>query len=118
MIYGIGIDISEIQRVEQMKEKHANFISKTLTAAEHQQYLTRSAHKQAEYLAGRFSVKESFSKALGTGIGAAVGFQDLEVLDDESGKPTIKQSIFDGPVHVSISHTDSVVISEVILEEG
>jgi len=79
--------------------------------------LSRGSYQQAAYLAGRFSVKESFSKALGTGIGAQVGFQDLEVIDDEVGKPTIKQVVFDGHVHVSISHTDTVVMSEVILEE-
>lgn len=117
MIYGIGIDISEIERVTAMKDRHSTFIKKILTATEYQQYLSRGSYQQAAYLAGRFSVKESFSKALGTGIGAQVGFQDLEVIDDEVGKPTIKQVVFDGHVHVSISHTDTVVMSEVILEE-
>ena len=46
-----------------------------------------------EYLAGRWSAKEAFSKAMGTGIGK-LGFQDLEVLNNERGAPYFSQSPF------------------------
>lgn len=46
--------------------------------------------RQLEYLAGRWAVKEAFSKALGVGIGT-VGFQDIEVLNNRQGLPTLRR---------------------------
>ncbi len=73
--------------------------------------------RQIEYLAGRWSAKEAFSKAMGTGIGQ-LGFQDLEVLNNERGAPYFSQSPFSGKIWLSISHTDQFVTASVILEEN
>jgi len=53
---------------------------------------------------------------MGTGIGK-LGFQDLEVLNDEKGAPYFSKSPFSGKVWLSISHTDQFVTASVILEE-
>ena len=60
--------------------------------------------------------KRHFSKAMGTGIGK-LGFQDLEVLNNERGAPYFSKSPFSGKVWLSISHTDQFVTASVILEE-
>ena len=107
MIKGHGIDIEEISSIQKVYEKNARFARKVLTAAEFDRF---------EYLAGRWSAKEAFSKAWGTGIGC-VTFQDLEILNDEKGAPIFSKSPFSGKVWVSLSHTDNVVTASVILEE-
>ena len=67
-------------------------------------------------MAGRWSAKEAFSKAWGTGIGK-LSFQDLEVLNDERGAPVFTKAPFSGKVWVSISHAGTLVMASVILEE-
>ncbi|KIO94938.1 Holo-[acyl-carrier protein] synthase [Levilactobacillus brevis] len=62
--------------------------------------------------------KESYSKAMGTGIGATVTFQDIEIRDNDSGRPVVRRQPFGGIAHVSISHTETVVMTQVILERG
>lgn len=117
MIYGIGVDITDIARIQAAQAKNAQFKARVLTAAELAIYEQLTPKRQAEYLTGRFSAKESFGKALGTGIGR-VGLLDIEILDDELGKPVVTKNPFAGRALVSISHTDTLVMSEVILERG
>ncbi|MCZ2493009.1 holo-ACP synthase [Dellaglioa carnosa] len=116
MIYGIGIDISDIKRVVEMANQHEQFITKILTTNEINQFNKLKGKHKDEFIAGRFSAKESYSKAFGTGIGNKVGFLDVEILNNEMGKPVIMKQPFDGNGFISISHTDSLVITEVILE--
>lgn len=118
MIYGIGIDIEEITRVADVEGSQAQFVAKVLTPAERRVYETLQTIRAATFLAGRWSVKEAYSKAFGTGIGHAIGFQDIEVLDDETGKPVITHHPFDGNAYVSISHTSNLVVAQVVLERG
>ncbi|MGV0168067.1 holo-ACP synthase [Furfurilactobacillus sp. WILCCON 0119] len=116
MISGVGIDLTEISRVAALAKQHDSFIKKVLTPAEREVLATFSGTRFDEFLAGRFSVKEAYSKAFGTGIGKNVGFQDIEVLDNAVGQPHVVRHPFAGQAHVSISHTDSLVMTEVILE--
>ncbi|WP_267202146.1 holo-ACP synthase [Limosilactobacillus kribbianus] len=116
MIKGIGIDLTEIDRVQAMVSEHPQFVQRLLTPAELKQYRQFSGQRAAEYVAGRWSLKESFSKAWGTGIGAQVGFQDIEIVDNQLGAPTVTKSPFNGIVHASVSHTATLVMTEIILE--
>jgi holo-[acyl-carrier protein] synthase len=116
VIKGIGIDITEIQRIQEMIQKHPRFAQKILTPAEDAQYRKFGGSRATEYLAGRWSLKESFSKAYGTGIGSAVGFQDIEIIDNQLGAPIVTKSPFKGRVHASVSHTAVNVMTEIILE--
>lgn len=116
MIYGIGIDLIEIDRVKEMLERQSRFPEKILSESELKQF-NAFTHKnrQAEFLAGRFACKEAFSKALGTGIGKRISFQDIDCRNDEFGRPYI---IFEGfKVHVTISHTKNYATSQVLLEK-
>jgi len=117
MIKGLGIDIAEIDRVRKIYGRHPRFVEKILNEDEHKVFDALSTEKsKMTYLTGRFSVKEAFTKAMGTGL-RGIGFHDLSVLNHESGQPYIKTEIFKGNIHVSISDTDELVITEVILEE-
>lgn len=117
MIYGIGVDLTELARIDQAQRANANFAEKVLTAGELAVYCKLSGKRAIEYLAGRFSVKEAYAKAYGTGLGV-VALHDVETLDNDAGKPVLTQHPYPGRGHVSISHTDSLVITEVILEEA
>lgn len=116
MIVGHGIDIEELASIQNAVEKRKGFAQRVLTDKEMERFSSLKGRRQIEYLAGRWSAKEAFSKALGTGIGK-LGFQDLEVLNNERGAPYFSKSPFSGKVWLSISHTDQFVTASVILEE-
>jgi holo-[acyl-carrier protein] synthase len=85
----------------------------------------RSKRRAAESFAARFSAKEAAAKALGTGIQAGVGWLDIEVIREPSGRPTLQ---FHGRAReiarrlrvsralVSLSHTGTLAFAEVLLE--
>ncbi|GEK92078.1 holo-ACP synthase [Alkalibacterium kapii] len=116
MIVGIGLDVVEIDRIRKAYIKNKRFAKKLLTKKELEIFNELNGKRKIEFLAGRFSVKEAFSKALGTGIGK-IGFLDIELLPDRLGKPIVTQSPFSGNVWVSITHTNDIAASQVILEK-
>jgi len=91
MILGMGTDIIEIQRLSSVLERTGEkFAQRILTPVEMNLY---NRNKQpVRLLAKRFAVKESVAKALGTGIGRGVSWQDIELYHDEAGKPLVKLS--------------------------
>ena len=117
MIVGHGIDIEALASIQNAVEKGEGFARRVLTDKEMERFASLKGRRQIEYLAGRWSAKEAFSKAMGTGIGK-LGFQDLEVLNNERGAPYFSKSPFSGKVWLSISHTDQFVTASVILEEN
>ena len=88
MILGLGIDIIEVERVAASREKFGErFLNRILHPAEIAYCLS---HKNpAPFLAVRFAGKEAISKAFGTGIGAALGWHDMEICRKESGEPFV-----------------------------
>lgn len=116
MIVGIGLDVTELDRITAAYEKRSTFADRVLTDNEKKIFNQLKGSRQMEFLAGRFAAKEAFSKAYGTGIGK-LGFRDIEVLPDEKGKPEISAAPFEGNAWVSISHSTNIVIAQVILEK-
>ena len=117
MIKGLGIDLTEIARVAHMAKEHPQYVKRILTPQEIRQYQQFTGQRANEYLAGRWSLKESFAKAMGTGIGKAVSFQDVEIIDNQLGAPIVTKSPFSGVAHASVSHTGKLVMTEIILED-
>ena len=116
MIVGHGIDIEALASIQNAVKKREGFAQRVLTDKELERFASLKGRRQIEYLAGRWSAKEAFSKAMGTGIGK-LGFQDLEILNNERGAPYFSKSPFLGNVWLSISHTEQFVTASVILEE-
>lgn len=114
MIKGLGTDIIELSRIDKVN-KDDRLAYRVLSEIElsHYESIENSARKIA-YLAGRFAVKEAYSKALGTGIGKTISFSDICCINDEQGKPMIKG---EPDVHVSISHSRDYAVATVIIEE-
>ena len=124
MIYGVGTDLVDIERVKKILSKNRDgFIKRVLS--EHEQALFTNKADSAAYCAKRFAAKEAFAKALGTGIGRVVGFQDLTIRNNENGKPhfipseklrqyLVKMNI--KQAHLSISDESQNAIAFVVLE--
>ena len=93
------------------------FAKKVLTPKEFDQYQKMAGKRKVEYLGGRFSLKESFSKAMRTGLGKYIGFQDIETLWDDLGHPVMTSTKFDGNIFPSITHDNHEIITFVVLEE-
>ena len=88
MILGVGIDIIEVERIRASHEKFGERFLKRILRPEEIAYCFSHA-QPAPFLAARFSAKEAISKAFGTGIGAQLGWQDMEVRRKESGQPYV-----------------------------
>src|SRR5512137_2655120 len=88
MIYGIGTDIIEVARIEKVMQRDIGFRDKIFTPGEIA-YCETKKHKFENY-AARFSAKEAFMKAIGTGWRFGIRFADIDVYHDEYGKPLIR----------------------------
>ena len=108
-----GIDVAEICRFKQMKNPDA-FLKRVFTENE-REYFSK-VKTPYERIAGHFAAKEAFSKYLGTGI-SGFGWQDIEVLHEESGKPYIQFMGHRIQADLSISHSDAVAVAVVCGEE-
>ncbi|MGM0125439.1 holo-[acyl-carrier-protein] synthase [Enterococcus sp. AZ194] len=116
MIKGIGIDAVELKRIERIIKEKRSFTTRVLTTNELMLFNDLTLHRQIEFLAGRYACKEAFSKAWGTGIGK-VSFQQIEILKNEFGAPIVTNSPHTGNVFVTITHTDTVAIAQILLED-
>jgi len=124
MILGVGIDIIEVSRIRAAHEKFGErFLLRILKPGEIEYCLS---HKNAApHLAARFAAKEAASKAFGTGIGAELGWQDLEVCRKQSGEPffvlhekgeELLRARNGRTMHLSLSHTEHHATAVAILE--
>ncbi|WP_218352233.1 holo-ACP synthase [Alteromonas lipotrueiana] len=122
-IAGIGTDIIELSRIEQTLAKSDRLARRILTARELELF---GSHKQpARFLAKRFAAKEAAVKALGTGIGHGISWQNLDVHNKVSGAPYL---VFSGGFaqacaaraivhsHLSISDERHYAVATVVLE--
>ncbi len=89
MIYGIGIDLVHVGRMEEVLERWKDrFINRVFTEAEARQCLGR-AYPAASF-ALRFAAKEAFSKALGLGMRKGIRWRDIEVFHHSGGRPGLE----------------------------
>ena len=88
MIYGTGTDIIEVARIQKVMERDIGFRDKIFTPGEIAYCETKK--NKFQHYAARFSAKESFLKAIGTGWRFGIRFADIEVYHDELGKPYIR----------------------------
>ena len=125
MILGTGVDLAEVSRIKASIERYGEkFIRRIYTPAEIA-YVERKANKYQRY-AARFAAKEAGMKAIGTGWRRGVTWQDFEVANLPSGKPTLLlhgvAADFAGKLGVknislSITHTSELGMAHVILED-
>jgi holo-[acyl-carrier protein] synthase len=125
MIIGLGIDIADQKRIEEsIAQFGESFLQRILTKQE----ITACARYRfpIEHYAGKFAVKEALMKAIGTGL-KQVTFQEIEVLNRDSGAPylvtsgkaeQILRELGATQVHVSISHDAHLAVAVVVVEKN
>ena len=124
MIIGIGLDLAEVDRIEQAIAKHGErFLQRIYTDAERR--YCESKPNKFERFAGRFAAKEAAMKAIGTGWKRGVAWREFEVMRAPSGQPIV---LFHGKAGeiakglgvkkalVTISHSKAHAIAQVLLE--
>jgi holo-[acyl-carrier protein] synthase len=125
MIFGTGLDIIEIDRIKKSLKKYSpKFEQRVFTTTEID--YCKSQGDPAKHFAARFAVKEAVSKCLGTGITGALGFKDMEVINEKTGKPVLimlgkGKELFKKlelkSIHISISHDSTHAIAHAIAEQ-
>ena len=124
MILGTGVDLAEVARIRDAIGRHGDrFIRRIYTEAEIA-YVERKANRFERY-AGRFAAKEAGMKAIGTGWRGGVRWQDFEVANLASGRPTLRLhgvaaqiagKMGVKSISLSITHTAELGMAHVILE--
>jgi holo-[acyl-carrier protein] synthase len=124
MILGTGVDLAEVDRIRDAIGRHGDrFVRRIYTEAEIA-YVERKANRFERY-AGRFAAKEAGMKAIGTGWKRGVSWQDFEVSNLPSGRPTLRlrgeaariaEKMGVKSISLSITHTAQLGMAHVILE--
>ncbi len=123
MIFGIGTDLVDVERVAEKMEKKEGFRELVFSAHEIEHCETMG-HKYEHY-AARFAAKEAFLKALGTGWRNGTAFNEIEIYNDRKGKPELRllgttantiAGLNLGKVSVSLSHVKTMACAMVIIE--
>ncbi len=126
MIYGTGIDLVKISRIEQILERWGERFVNRVFAAEEIRICNNRA-KPSSAFAIRFAAKEAFSKAIGLGMREGVRWRDIEVFNHRTGKPGLKlhgrslelcneNNI--NSIHISLSDEGDYAAAMVILEQN
>jgi len=124
MIFGIGTDVVDCSRIETMWVRYGKrFAERILSECELPEFLAQN--NQPRFLAKRFAAKESFAKAVGSGLRAPVSLRRISVTHDGLGKPVFQ---FDQVLrhhlaqlgisghHLSVSDEQNVIVAFAILE--
>jgi holo-[acyl-carrier protein] synthase len=112
LIQGIGNDILEIERIRGSISRHGqHFLNRIFTQKE-QDYCYKF-QDPIPHFAGRFSAKEAIAKALGTGFGPHLAWHDIEIINDDLGRPMVtfndaaKKRFKNPQLLISISHSQT-----------
>ena len=115
-IQGLGNDIVEVDRIRKSIEHHGSHFLNRLFTQREQEYCTQFKDSSPHF-AGRFAAKEAIAKALGVGFGAMLAWHDLEILNDDKGKPSVffsekgKKQWNNPQFFLSISHETNYAIA-------
>lgn len=124
MIVGLGIDLTEICRVESALRRWGERFTARVFTPEERAYC-QSRAKPEEHYAARFAAKEAAMKALGRGLKGGISWQDLEVRRGERGKPELSLKGAAGELAsrlgarkawLTLSHSRGHAVAQVILE--
>jgi holo-[acyl-carrier protein] synthase len=124
VIFGIGIDIIEIKRVEKLSARGRQYLETIFT--ENEMDFCEAKARKHEHYAAQYAAKEALLKALGTGWQGGLAYSDIEIIHEESGQPKVfvrgkVKKYFDQhkiqQTSISMSHTRETAIAVIILED-
>jgi holo-[acyl-carrier protein] synthase len=124
MIYGIGVDVLEVRRMEGLYARYGERLAvRLLMPEEHRQFAL--AKRPVRFLAMRFAAKEAIVKGLGTGFANGVWIRDVGIVQNSLGKPEVvysprgealrhKLGVGDG--HVTLTDEAGLIVAVAVLE--
>lgn len=124
MLAGLGTDLIEVERIREKIGKESGF--RELVFSKIEIVYCESKTNKFENYAARFAAKEAFFKALGTGWLEGTHFNEVEITNDESGKPVLgllgeTQKTLSAwginKIFVSLSHLKEIALAVVIIEK-
>jgi len=90
MVVGIGTDIVNIERIENIFQKYGDkFLKKNFHKLEIEKFIMLTSMQRRGYLAKRFAAKEAVAKAFGVGIGKSLAFRDIAIVNNGIGVPRV-----------------------------
>jgi len=119
-VFAIGIDVTEISRMKKIIERYGEKFTRRIFTDREIAYCSRQIN-YASY-AARFAAKEAVFKATGLGLREKITWKDVEVINNELGKPELRLAgetarIFRGhTLYVSLSHSKEIAIAMVVVE--
>lgn len=122
MIFGIGTDIVEVERIKNAIEKYGERFKNRIFTETEQKYCDSWNDNKYVHYAARFAAKESFSKAIGTGITKGFKFQEIGIENLKTGEPIVvlKGGLLEKygnyKIKVSLSHTAHNAIAYIVME--
>ena len=116
MIFGIGLDVTELDRITKAYERRKEFAERVLTEKELTLFRELGGSRQMEFLAGRLRSQRSLLESV-RDRNRETDFPDVEVLPGAHRKPEITKSPFVGNCFVSITHSGNIIAAQVILEK-
>jgi holo-[acyl-carrier protein] synthase len=125
MIFGIGLDLVEVARIQESLQKFGERFQKRVFTETERSYCNALPHPSLHF-AARFAAKEAYLKALGTGLSSSISWKDVGVENLPSGKPELKvtgralelaseRGVRE--MHLSLSHTSNHAAAVVVLEK-
>jgi holo-[acyl-carrier protein] synthase len=120
-VYSVGVDLIEIERVDQLLEKYGEKFLKRIYTEVEIKYCSKKQNKGS--FAARFAAKEAIFKATGLGLGKSMTWKDVEVINDEKGKPEVKlygrtaEILADKTIQLSLSHSRDAAIAIVVVHD-
>jgi len=122
LILGIGTDLFEVSRMKKTMEKDPLFIESVFTESEIK-YCNPRRRKEQNF-AARYAAKEALLKALGTGWRDGIKFTDINIVNNQLGKPEIflsgktkeiAENLGVKTIHLSMSHLRDIANAFVII---
>jgi holo-[acyl-carrier protein] synthase len=123
MIFGIGIDVLELERIGAVHAKYGeHFVQRLLLPEEEQQF--RRTARPVRFLAMRFAAKEAIVKAMGTGFAHGMWIRDVGVVQNSWGKPEViysergagvRDGLGIGEGHVTLTDEAGLVVAVAVL---
>lgn len=122
MIVGVGIDIIEVERIKKAIETYGEHFLKRVFTNREIEYCEQFKENKYVHYAVRFSAKEAFSKAIGTGLTQGFKLNQVGIMNEDNGKPQIElngqmaEKWGSFKIFVSLSHINSFASAVVIIE--
>ena len=123
MIFGIGVDVLEVKRIEETLERFGQHFIERLLLPEEQAQLARTRRPE-RFVAMRFAAKEAIVKAMGTGFSHGVWIRDVGVVQNAWGKPEVvfsergdrvRRGLGVGEGHVTLTDEAGLVVAVAVL---